>query len=79
MLIKDCYIRSIILSRTEKGQVAGRYGQCFWRYGYDMIFCPKWDIISYLISQKLPRYYIISYIPLLDIISDMIWKRYEKI
>ena len=51
----------------------------FERYGYDMNFQPKWDIISYLISQISLGYYIISKIPIRDIISDMIWKRYEKI
>ena len=49
------------------------------RYRYDMIFSPKWDIISYLLSQNFTGYKIISYIPFWDIISDMIWKRYEKI
>ena len=48
----------------------------FW-YWYD--FWSKWDIISYLISENCKGYYIISNIPILDIISDMIWKRYKKI
>ena len=48
-------------------------------YRYDMIFSPKWDIISYLLSQNYTWYNIISYIPFWDIISDMIWKRNEKI
>ena len=46
-------------------------------YGYD--FLPNWDMISYHISENVFWYYIISNIPLFDIISDMIWKRYEKI
>ena len=39
-------------------------------------FWPKWDIISYLISQKFQRYYIPKYIPTGDIISDIDMKRY---
>ena len=44
----------------------------------DMIcqFKQKWDIISCLISLKFSRYYIISYIPICDIISDIISHRY---
>ena len=36
----------------------------------------KWDIISCLISLECSRYYIISYIPIRDIISDIISQRY---
>ena len=44
----------------------------------DMIcwFGPKWDIISYLISPEFWGYYIISYIPLRDIISDIDMQRH---
>ena len=52
---------------------------CCVRYWYGYDFWSKWDIISYLISENCKGYYIISNIPILDIISDMIWKRYKKI
>ena len=44
----------------------------------DMIcwFGPKWDIISYLISPEFWGYYIISYIPPRDIISDIDMQRH---
>ena len=46
---------------------------CCVRYWYGYDFWSKWDIISYLISENCKGYYIISNIPILDIISDMIW------
>ena len=72
------FLKARVLYLPLKSQMSG-YIHDFERYGYDMNFQPKWDIISYLISQISLGYYIISKIPIWDIISDMIWKRYEKI
>ena len=65
--------------KTKKPSATGLHNNA-WKNekDIDMIcwFGPKWDIISYLISPEFRGYYIISYIPPRDIISDIDMQRY---